>query len=256
MMHTNRRFFEKRIILFIFVLLLGTARSNPVWAIDTITVEPVNMVDIQIVDEQGNLIDSAYVKIDGVNHIVDKIQNYLGEDFSAVEVQINHGNDGYVEFYPKLKDGYYSLNWKEKLKMDILYQERGIVTSTIEGKKFYIQVDHKINHGTFRIDGTDYNLVDYRNKTIAATAGSHWVGSSSGQTVTIASAAKEYRTVRIKPSQLDFGDDDIVLNDDGKLYYEKSICGSYHHLCFCGKWCQRKNKGDSGMTVALGDRDS
>ena len=254
MMHTNRSFFGKRIILFIFVLLLGTARSNPVWAIDTITVEPVNMVDIQVVDEQGNLIDSAYVEIDGVNrtgekenppiydgsprgsippakyysvnHIVDKIQSYLGEDFSAVEVQINHGDNSYVEFYPKWKDGYYSLNWKEKLKMDILYRERGIVTFSLEGKKFYINVDPKINHGKFRIDGTDYNLVDYRDKTIAATAGSYWVGGSSGQTVTIASAAKEYRTVRIKPSQLDLNDDDIVLNDDGKLYYEKEYMGN------------------------------
>lgn len=214
------------------------------------------MVDIQVVDEQGNLIDSARVEMEmdgvymsgekadppiydgsprgsfppekyySVNHIVDKIQSYLGEDYSLVEMQINDGNNGYEEFYPRLKGDYYSLNWKQKLQMDILYQKRGTVTFSLEGKKFYINVDPKINHGTFRIDRTDYKLVDYRNSTIDVDAGSYQVGGCTDQNVTIASNAKDYRTVRIKLSQMDFGDDDMVLNDDGKLYYEKEYMGN------------------------------
>lgn len=251
-MHTKRTRIRKRIIQLLFVLLLSIARSNPVWAIDTITVEPVNMVDIQVVDEQGNLIDSARVEMDGgymsgekadppiydgsprgnsssgnyynVNYIVDKVVNYLEEEYALVEMQIKDG-DGYTEFYPEWKNTYYPMKWEENLKMDVLYQLRGMVTSSLEGGKFYIEVDPNVTHGTFRIDGTDYKLVKYRNATIDVKTGSHQVGGNIYQTVTIASVAKNYRTVKIKPSQLDLGEE-LKLKDNGRLFFQGNYVGN------------------------------
>ena len=140
-------------------------------------------------------------------------------------MQINDGNDGYEEFFPRLKGEYYSMKWEDNLKVDILYQTREILTSSLEGKKFYIEVDQKVKHGTFRIDGTDYELVKYRNSTIDVDAGSHQVGGNVNQTVTIASDAKNYRTVKIKPSQLDLGEE-LKLKDNGKLFFQGKNVGN------------------------------
>lgn len=252
----------KIILSMVSAMMISLGMPNQVSAIDTITLKPTNMIDIQIVNEQGKMVganvelirdktqetyvsDYAYIgspKIINwsqkygasnelsfsVNDIVKQILEHQGSEYSIVDVWEDQGDGCGYEIYPEDKGKYMSMDWGEKKLILTHYTDTTTFSHQLDGKKFYIYVDPKIKRGTFRIDDSIYKLTDYREKTMDVSAGKHTVGWNAYQFVKIESSPKAYRTVRVKLSQLDFGDPDIELKDNGRLY----VAGEYQGNLF------------------------